>query len=260
MDCRKYRAQFSDYLDGGLPTGERRALQAHLKACLPCYRSWCSFQRSVGALRRLPSIEPPEHLTSLTIARLNDRCPRPHLRLFDGIRGWMTLGAGITTLLVLCLIVWWRSPLPAPWSSRTNPGKARSQRPQTIAPRSTSPQVVVLKVQDVDRADRELSTLLKTFATPMMPKRQPDPAVRSRAARLIQVRVPPRHYPHLVRELVKIGYLDGPQDFNEQMTLGGHPEHDPVGVDIVVITDPHSQPGSSSPDLEKIRQITDSGS
>ena len=50
MNCQDTTEFFSDYYDGGLQAGERRALEEHLKGCMTCTGEFKHFTRSLNVL------------------------------------------------------------------------------------------------------------------------------------------------------------------------------------------------------------------
>ncbi len=51
--------RLSLYLDGRLDPGEQARVEAHLRACTPCARSWETLRWTVQALRALPPVRAP---------------------------------------------------------------------------------------------------------------------------------------------------------------------------------------------------------
>jgi hypothetical protein len=255
MDCREYQAQFSDFLDETLSPEERRALQSHLKTCLSCYRNWSYFHKTIGSLRQLPSVEPPDYLSTLVMARLKGRLASPRNWLLATTYRWLPIGVAVAALLLVSVVSWWKLPFYLPWRSAGN-DLNQSVTAGNHAPVPSSPadslriienpripgQVVVLKVQDVTRAGRQLESLLQAFVGPMVQQQGPSPLAISKNARLIHLQVPSRRYSHLMRELVKIGHVDQGQNLQDDLTLP-QPLRD-VAVHIVVITDERGNPAT----------------
>ncbi|MDP1847512.1 MAG: zf-HC2 domain-containing protein [Solirubrobacteraceae bacterium] len=73
LTCREVVELLSDYLEDGLPVGERARVEAHLATCQDCLAYLAQLRTTIGALGRL---------------REQD-VPRPMLaRLTDAFRGW----------------------------------------------------------------------------------------------------------------------------------------------------------------------------
>ena len=246
MNCGKYQSQFNDYLDGDLSLREREKLQHHLKECLGCYRKWSSLQKSQEVLHQLPTLDPPEHLSAVVMARLkNHRLQRPFWFSADLPR-WLPLGVGATLLFLISVGLWQVMPSQYPWqslfpSSRKNVATTTrpaepSQDTFTIRkgePDSSAP-VMVLRVKDFSRADQELQTMLRSFTRPPLPERTSSRSPHARSARLIQLQVPGQRLPHLLRELHKIGHLDQSQVERQKMANPGQQKQ--ISIRIVVVS------------------------
>ncbi len=73
LTCREVVELLSDYLEDGLPAGERARVEAHLASCPDCLAYLAQLRTTIGALGRL---------------REHD-VPRPVLaRLMAAFRGW----------------------------------------------------------------------------------------------------------------------------------------------------------------------------
>lgn len=245
MNCRTYQSQFSAYLDGDLSPSERKQLHSHLKECLPCYRSWISLQKSVDLLRHLPDLEPPEHLRGMVMARLDGRLFRQRASFFTGAHRWLPLAVGTAALLVFAVVLWQVIPPTLTWESLT-PGiiqrlvanKVSTTQPSgRTAVSEHSPDyagpVMVLKVKDFSRADKELATLLRSFSPSLLPEKQPTRPIRSSSARLIDFQVSGQRYSHLISELHKIGTLDQGQTEKHNAPVARHRK--PISIRIIVI-------------------------
>jgi anti-sigma factor RsiW len=62
--CRKFRKQFSAYLDGELPSKKQVALSDHLAICAACRRELAALEALGPALSRLEVAPPPTYLAS----------------------------------------------------------------------------------------------------------------------------------------------------------------------------------------------------
>ena len=170
MDCRKYESQFNDYLDGELSLKERESLKSHLKKCLSCYRKWNSLQKTREILSRLPSLHPPAHLSAVVTARLKERGWRKRPWSFANLPGWLPLGVGAAAVLLISLTLWQvLPPSSSPIAGRDNllsTGGASEKSTAEFTTRrrasSGTVPVMVLRVKDFSRADRELESMLRS--------------------------------------------------------------------------------------------------
>lgn len=100
MDCEQYREQFTDFLEGTLPEGQWRELEAHLQQCPACAADIKAFRQTVSALSNLELVEPPPHLVRAISQRIGGEAaaasqpavaqvPSPTRRRFS----WQVAGA-----------------------------------------------------------------------------------------------------------------------------------------------------------------------
>ena len=244
MECGKYQSQFNDYLDGELSLKERETLQSHLRNCLSCYRKWNSLQKTKEILSRLPELNPPSHLSAIVMARLKERRLRRLTGSFIYLPRWLSLGAAAALLLLISLTLW-QVLLPSfsfgPLLSGKNDTLTMSDTPTQSAAKFTATRegdqvqvpVMVLRVKDFSRADRELKSMLRSISGPMVEEKEPARALNSSSARLIDVRVPGQHFFHLLHELHKIGHLD--QSQWEIHRLAMPQGHKAIAIRIVVV-------------------------
>jgi hypothetical protein len=222
MECSKYESQFNDYLDGELSGKERQTLQTHLRKCLSCYRKWNSLQKTAEILSRLPKLNPPSHLSAVVMARLKERRLPRITAPFAYIPKWLSLGAAAALLLMVSLTLWQvllpsyslRSFLSGQDNNLRMSGTSDQPRSKFSTTREGDQPpvpVMVLRVKDFSRADRELQSMLHSIAIPMVQVRERFRPLDSGSARLIDVRVPGQRFSHLLRELHKIGHLDQSQ-------------------------------------------------
>ena len=243
MDCSKYQLQFTAFLDGDLALTECEQLRAHLQECLTCYRSWSSLQKTREVLSRLPELDPPEHLGALVMARLKNRHFYQRSSMFSIIPRWLPLGLGATALLVLMFTLF--RTVPFPWLSEPLDSKngmmTKNVSSEQPAPRITATQpsfvsakpVMVLKVEDFARVDQELDSMLRSFSRSTQPEREPVRSVRTSSARLIDLQVSGQQFPHLIRELHKIGHLDHSQLESDESVASN--QHNAISIRIVVV-------------------------
>jgi hypothetical protein len=221
MECRKYESQFNDYLDGELSLKEREALQFHLRKCLSCYRKWNSLQKTKEILSRLPKLDPPAHLSAVVMARLKERRLHTSQWPFAYLPKWLPLGVGAAVLLI-SLTLW--QALPPSFSFRSffsgqdntlnmsgPSGQPAAKFTIKRGGSQTTVPVMVLRVKDFSRADRELESMLRAISGSMLQEREAARSLNSSSARLIDLKVPEQRFSHLLRELHKIGHLDQSQ-------------------------------------------------
>lgn len=241
MECRKHESQFNDYLDGELSLKERETLQSHLKECLSCYRKWSSLHKIQEILSRLPHLDTPDHLSAVVMARLKERRLRMRPWSFANLPRWLPLGAAAAAVLLIALTLWqvlpsYFSPLPGQDNMLTTGGPSEQPTAKFTTRKRVSPNpvpVMVLRVKDFSRADRELESMLRSFSRPMVQEREPTRSLRSSSARLIDVKVPGQRFPHLLRELHKIGHLDPTQV--ERHKLANPQKQKAISIRIVVV-------------------------
>jgi len=244
MECGNYQLQFNDYLDGELSPKERQMLQFHLRECLSCYRKWNSLQKTKEILSRLPKLNPPSHLSAVVVARLKDHRLRRLIGPFAYLPRWLSLGAAAALLLVISLTLWqvllpsfsFRSLLSGQNNTLTmsgTPSEPAAKFATTREGAQTPVPVMVLRVKDFSRADRELQSMLRSISGPMVEEREPTGALNSSSARLIDIRVPGQHFSHLLHELHKIGHLD--QSQVEIHRLANPQRQKAIAIRIVVV-------------------------
>ena len=245
MECRKYVSQFNDYLDGELSMKERETLQFHLRKCLSCYRKWNSLQKTKEILSRLPNLHPPSHLSAVVMARLKERRLRRLTAPFAYLPRWLPLGAAAALVLLISLTLWQvmlpsfslRSLLSGQDNTLTISGTTSQPTAKSATTREgvqTPVPVMVLRVKDFSRADRELQSMLRSISGPLVPEREPTRPLNSSSARLIDVRVPRQHFSRLLSELHKIGHLD--QSQLEIHRLANPQKQKAISLRIVVVT------------------------
>lgn len=255
MDCLKYHAQFTAYLDGDLQPEERKAMASHLKECLLCYRKYHSLQKMQAVLNRLPDLDPPEHLSGLVMARLRERQFRQSFWPVAITPRWLPLGVGVAALLFVSLIIWqlMPSPLPVPapadqksMITTTSPAEQSVATVKTTERNFGSPgPVMVLKVKDFSRVNQQLEAMLRAFSQTMAQERESVRPVRSSSARLIDVQVPGQQFQDLIRELHKMGHLDPGQ--LESQDFSSPRQAKAISIRIIVV--------SNGKDTEVLRQV-----
>lgn len=244
MECRDYESQFNAYLDGELSLKERQTLQSHLRKCLSCYRKWNSLFKTKEILRRLPNLDPPSHLSAVVMARLKERPLRGLTWPFAYLPRWFSLGAAAALGLIVSLTLWQvllpsfslRSLFSGQDNALTVGGTSDQPKTKFATPRDGTEApvpVMVLRVKDFSRADRELESMLRSISGPMIHDKERSRRLNSSSARLIDVRVPEQRFSHLLRELHKIGHLD--QGQLEIHRLANPQKEKAISLRIVVV-------------------------
>ncbi len=83
---RRFRSEFSAYLDGLLAAGARRRLEEHLAACGACRQELAELRATIEVLGSLPLAEVPRSF-ALTVAPAAEALPRPAARRLEfGLR------------------------------------------------------------------------------------------------------------------------------------------------------------------------------
>ncbi|UCG13404.1 MAG: zf-HC2 domain-containing protein [Deltaproteobacteria bacterium] len=246
MDCRKYQLQFQLHLDGDLSPEERQLLQAHLTECLPCYRKWSSLQKTRELLRQLPDLDPPDHVRTDVMAQLKEHHQRQRPWFLADRRQWLPVGVALTALLVISVAVWQLLPSPFSWkesSSSASKSSVSHALPSDVPTAKFSASnknqgaaapVVILKVKDFSRANQELRSVLRSFASPQLQEKQGVRPVRSSSIWLIDIPVPDGRYRHLLQELHKIGHLDRRQ--LEDLGLSTPSSQQSISFRLVVVS------------------------
>jgi anti-sigma factor RsiW len=68
MDCATVRGKLAEYVDGQLPAGSRRAVEAHLAACARCRAELALLREVDEALATWPVLAEPDGLTARVMA------------------------------------------------------------------------------------------------------------------------------------------------------------------------------------------------
>jgi hypothetical protein len=208
-------------------------------------------------LQKLPEMDPPPFLSAVVMARMKHNRSRRHPLISSAFFRWASLGASVAILLVFSVVMWQIIPSnlswPLPGNSKTRlasevlPDRSPSKLTVTRRNSNSSDSVVIIKVKDFSRADRQLTSLLRTFAPSMVEEQKRVQAVRSSSARLFDLQVPGQRFPYLIRELNKIGYLDPEQVTSETFDTPRHRKA--VSIRLVVIsneTDAQTSPREES--------------
>lgn len=77
MRCRKAHRLMSSHLDGGLPAGEKAAIETHLGRCGACAAEFNALRATRRLVAGLERFEAPAGFSRRLMARLNP-APRPH--------------------------------------------------------------------------------------------------------------------------------------------------------------------------------------
>lgn len=95
MDCRAFRNDFSDFLDGALGPADTLRCRRHLEACEACRRFDAAYRAGVAALRRL---DPPCPARDFSVRILHRVRRERHLPILAG-------GYGLAAALLMITLV-----------------------------------------------------------------------------------------------------------------------------------------------------------
>ncbi len=146
MDCDKFKAFFSSYLDGGLLQDSRKDLQDHLQRCPACSETLYRVRIVRDSLRRLPNISVSEDF-DFRLNREIAMLSRKKTPVWSGIfQNWKVpaLGSAIVLAIVGFLLV---VTLP---DNETISHETRINTPQVAAPQlPATPQSQAIGAQQV---------------------------------------------------------------------------------------------------------------
>jgi anti-sigma factor RsiW len=80
-NCIEWRDKLSEYIDGEMPDGDRRALEAHLAACGDCRSELDALRAAVEAVAALPVRPAPANLASAVVAGIRSEPSPPEPRV-----------------------------------------------------------------------------------------------------------------------------------------------------------------------------------
>ena len=72
MDCREIQKSLSSYVEGLLPSQEKKLVEGHLLSCAQCRASLAEIKKTKDLLRNLDEVEPPPWLTAKIMARVRE--------------------------------------------------------------------------------------------------------------------------------------------------------------------------------------------
>jgi hypothetical protein len=70
MECRSVRQRLSAYLEGIIPSEEKKVIEEHLLSCQPCSMALGDLKREGELLRSLEEVEPPAWMKQKVLARI----------------------------------------------------------------------------------------------------------------------------------------------------------------------------------------------
>ena len=70
MEHTDVRHKLSDYIDGSLSTGEKTAVDEHLKTCQQCSDALHELQKTIELVRTVEDAEPPQWMTQKIMANV----------------------------------------------------------------------------------------------------------------------------------------------------------------------------------------------
>jgi len=98
MDCRAFRDNFSDFLDGALGAADTVRCRRHLAACEACRRFDAAYRAGVAVLREL---DPPCPARDFSVRVLHRVRREPHLPVLVGGYG---LAAALLTITLIGVV------------------------------------------------------------------------------------------------------------------------------------------------------------
>lgn len=106
MDCTQIQELLSEYLDGELPAGRHRQVDAHVSECPECAAELEALRRTVEAVQQLPVHRAPEDLSERLRRRLEEETVHPPVRRVvslwprvAAVAAMFALVVGVTLLL-----------------------------------------------------------------------------------------------------------------------------------------------------------------
>jgi len=117
VNCARVRSHLCDYLEGDLALKARTLFDEHLECCASCALEVRELRSTVGLLRSLPAPQPPAHLASEVMRRIDSgegrmrRTPAVIRRVFDP-RVVAALAAGLAGFAIVTSVEtsWERAP------------------------------------------------------------------------------------------------------------------------------------------------------
>lgn len=103
MECRDIRDKLSFYLDGDLPSGDKSAIEEHLKSCTGCSAALADLRKTIGHIKDLAELEPPEWMTRRIMEKVRAEAPPKKgilQRLFYPLHIKLPIEAVVTVLVV----------------------------------------------------------------------------------------------------------------------------------------------------------------
>jgi hypothetical protein len=107
MECRSVRQRLSAYLEGIIPSEEKKVIEEHLLSCQPCSMALGDLKREGELLRSLEEVEPPAWMKQKVLARIRrEQEAKKSIfgKLFLPLRIKIPIQAAATVLIALLAV------------------------------------------------------------------------------------------------------------------------------------------------------------
>ncbi len=229
MNCKETQKKFSQFFDDLLNGYKNTALLDHISKCESCKRAWNRFINIVNSLRCLPHEEPPFDITPGVMARIHElekrECWWRKLLALDSLAP--LLGTVVVIMLVLGSVILYQkvnntkgvlevTNAPERLDVKTHPGDGilrktaipKGRFAATVSPLSGKRYTVVtLYVDDIDQAERKITTLASRVFVDRNFRTNPNQAPRKILTQY-RIDIPATELDSLLRELTKIGEIN----------------------------------------------------
>jgi len=115
MECRDMKEKLSAYLDGALPSEEKKLIKEHLNSCPQCGMALKELKKTEEFVRNLEEVEPPAWLTQKIMARVKaeeEKKRRIFQRLFYPLHIKVPIEALATVLIAVIAVYVFRAAEP----------------------------------------------------------------------------------------------------------------------------------------------------
>jgi len=201
MEHTDVRHKLSDYIDGSLSTGEKTAVDEHLKTCQQCSDALHELQKTIELVRTVEDAEPPQWMTQKIMANVRAEAGEKKglfERFFLPFSVKLPIQAVAIVFLAVAAFYLYRSIQPAPmpsespvkeeFSSRKEAAKDRLAKAEDHAPRAKQvPQAPEYKALDMkqeyekpeapklmDKAEAPAPAPSKAAEQPVVAKKEPS--------------------------------------------------------------------------------------
>ena len=103
MECDGIKDKLSDYIEGVLNSEETSLVSAHIKSCKKCEEACVDLKKTVGYVKDLEEVEPPQWLTQKIMVRVKEEAEKKSLweKLFYPLHVKLPLEAAATLLVAV---------------------------------------------------------------------------------------------------------------------------------------------------------------